>query len=102
MDRRTALGLFASVPLMNCRTSPSPAPPLVAPVLSVEPLGFLWKTIDPFLFCVHHDDAYPAGNAALGPAASLSDRRLGNDFEPKDGWRMYHGREVPGFPQHPH
>jgi redox-sensitive bicupin YhaK (pirin superfamily) len=51
---------------------------------------------------VHHDDAYPAGNAVMGPAASLSGRRLGMDFEGKDGWRMYHGDVVPGFPQHPH
>ena len=61
-----------------------------------------WVTVDPFLFCVHHDDAYPAGNAELGPAASLAGRRIGMDFEGKDGWRMYHGDRVPGFPQHPH
>ena len=71
-------------------------------ILSVEPLGFPWKTPDPFLFCVHHDDAYPAGNDRFGPVASLEGRRLGEDFEGKDGWRMYHGRTVPGFPQHPH
>jgi hypothetical protein len=51
---------------------------------------------------VHHDDAYPRGNAELGPAASLAGRRLGMDFEGKNGWRMYHGERVPGFPQHPH
>lgn len=61
-----------------------------------------WPTFDPFLFCVHHDDAYPAGNAAMGPAASLEGRRLGSDFAGKDGWRMYHGDVVPGFPRHPH
>jgi hypothetical protein len=71
-------------------------------ILQVVPLGFQWPTIDPFLFCVHHDDAYPAGNDVLGPAASLAGRNLGMDFEPKDGWRMYHGDVVPGFPQHPH
>jgi redox-sensitive bicupin YhaK (pirin superfamily) len=65
-------------------------------------LGFPWQTVDPFLFCVHHDDRYPAGNERLGPAASLAGRDLGQDFEGKDGWRMYHGEVVPGFPQHPH
>jgi quercetin 2,3-dioxygenase len=71
-------------------------------ILSVVPLGFQWPTLDPFLFCVHHDDAYPAGNEQLGPAASLDGRELGMDFAGKDGWRMYHGTTVPGFPQHPH
>ena len=72
------------------------------PILGVEPLGFPWQTQDPFLFCVHHDDAYPAGNDVLGPAASLEGRQIGQDFAGKDGWRMYHGDVVPGFPQHPH
>jgi len=71
-------------------------------ILATRPLGFVWDTEDPFLFCVHHDDAYPAGNDRLGPAASLAGRDLGQDFAGKDGWRMYHGREVPGFPAHPH
>ena len=71
-------------------------------VLDVRPLGFPWETADPFLFCVHHDDAYPAGNEQLGPAAPLAGRQLGQDFDGKDGWRMYHGEVVPGFPQHPH
>ena len=65
-------------------------------------LGFPWQTQDPFLFCVHHDDAYPQGNDELGPKASLAGRELGMDFAGKDGWRMYHGTTVPGFPQHPH
>ncbi len=72
------------------------------PILEVAPLGFPWKTIDPFLFCVHHDDAYPAGNEKLGPATSLAGREIGSDFGRKDGWSMYHGDVVPGFPQHPH
>ena len=71
-------------------------------ILSVARLGFPWQTIDPFLFCVYHDDAYPNGNAGFGPDASLAGRQLGHDFAGKDGWRMYHGMTVPGFPSHPH
>ena len=71
-------------------------------VLEIAPLGFPWVCVDPFLFCVHHDDAYPEGNEQLGPAASLAGRDIGQDFDGKDGWRMYHGSTVPGFPQHPH
>ena len=71
-------------------------------ILGVRPQGFPWETADPFLFCVYHNDAFPAGNDRLGPAASLSGRNIGMDFEGKDGWRMYHGSVVPGFPQHPH
>ena len=73
-----------------------------SPILEVAPLGFPWATLDPFLFCVHHDDAYPKGNELMGPDASLEGRALGQDFAGIDGWRMYHGDVVPGFPQHPH
>jgi hypothetical protein len=72
------------------------------PVLQSIPLGFQWATVDPFLFCVHHLDRYPEANEHMGPAASLAARDLGMDFEGADGWRMYHGSIVPGFPQHPH
>jgi len=72
------------------------------PVLEVSALGMPWPTTDPFLFCVHHLDRYPAANEHMGPDASLAGRDLGQDFAGIDGWRMYHGRVVPGFPQHPH
>ena len=73
-----------------------------AAILKIKPLGFPWDTIDPFLFCAYHDDAYPAGNAHMGPAASLAGRQLGQDFSRQNGWSMYHGQSVPGFPSHPH
>ena len=71
-------------------------------ILSVAPLGSTWQTLDPFLFSVHHLDRYPAGNEHLGPAPGTSGRNIGADFAGKDGWSMYHGRRVPGFPHHPH
>ena len=71
-------------------------------IIRIKKLGFPWETSDPFLFCVHHLDYYPAGNDEMGPAASLAGRNLGMDFTIKDGWRMYHGKKVPGFPTHPH
>lgn len=113
MERRTVLGAMVSAPVASgCRTE-APAGAAQGPpaaeehlnkevVTGIEPLGFQWKTLDPFLFCVHHDDPYPAGNERLGPAASLAGRQLGQDFDSRNGWRMYHGQVVPGFPSHPH
>jgi redox-sensitive bicupin YhaK (pirin superfamily) len=110
MDRRTLLGAIATAPIVaacdravtvNARTPQEP--PMNEPVVRrVEALRFPWQTPDPFLFCVHHHDAYPQGNERMGPAASLAGREIGADFGAKDGWSMYHGDVVPGFPQHPH
>ena len=61
-----------------------------------------WPTNDPFLFCVHHNDNYPLAKKDLSPNASLFGRDMGNDFSNKDGWSMYHGHNIPGFPRHPH
>ncbi len=71
-------------------------------VIQTFPLGFQWPMVDPFLFCAHHLDRYPEGNGQLGPAASLEGRDIGMDFSGRDGWNMYHGSTVPGFPPHPH
>jgi quercetin 2,3-dioxygenase len=61
-----------------------------------------WPTLDPFLFCVHHLDRYPRGKEDFSPVVSLAGRNLGSDFSNKDGFSMYHGETVPGFPRHPH
>ena len=71
-------------------------------IRSIKPLGFMWPTTNPFLFCAHHLDDYPVANNEMEPVASLAGRELGQDFAEKDGWRMYHGTKVPGFPVHPH
>lgn len=71
-------------------------------ILDIKPLGFQWQTQDPFLFCAFHQDFFPRGNAQLGPAVPLEGRNIGMDFEIRDGWRMYHGSRIPGFPGHPH
>jgi redox-sensitive bicupin YhaK (pirin superfamily) len=72
-------------------------------IKKIKPMGFQWETQDPFLFCVHHEDKFPKGNELMGPDVSyLKGRYLGDDFIIKDGFRMYHGKTVPGFPGHPH
>lgn len=71
-------------------------------ILKIQELGFQWETEDPFLVTMHHRDAYPPGNDQQGPNTSLEGRKLGEDFTLRDGFRMYHGTTVPGFPAHPH
>ena len=61
-----------------------------------------WQTFDPFLFSMHHLDAYPAGDERMAPVGGTAGRRIGMDFSYKDGWSMYHGDVIPGFPRHPH
>jgi quercetin 2,3-dioxygenase len=75
----------------------------INPITRLKAMGFQWETRDPFLFCVHHEDFFPAGTEAMEPPTeSLQGRSIGDDFIIKDGWRMYHGSRIPGFPGHPH
>ena len=72
-------------------------------ILRSEPLGFPWQGTDPFLLCTHHLERYPPASDGQGLAADdLRDRPIGNDFSGKDGFNMYYGASVPGFPAHPH
>jgi len=73
-----------------------------SPVMKAEAMSFPFDCESPFLFAVYHLDRYPAGNADMGPDASLRGHRMGADFGHKDGWNMYHGETIPGFPRHPH
>jgi len=71
-------------------------------IKEIKTLNLPWETQDPFIFCSYHYDKFPGGNENMGPNASLEGRALGQDFASKDGWNMYHGANVPGFPAHPH
>ncbi len=71
-------------------------------IIRTDKLDFNWFVANPFMFCVHHLDYYPQGTETMTPDASLEGRNIGQDFTAKDGWRMYHGQGVPGFPAHPH
>ncbi len=121
IERRTALKLLVAggiLPLQACTkierdNRPAATAPVSAPdaagtsamagIKAVTPItDRQFETTDPFLFCAHHEDAYPVGNQKMGPSVALDGRHLGRDFEGKDGWSMYHGRTVPGFPRHPH
>ncbi len=74
-----------------------------AKIRAVTPIQAMhWETSDPFLFCAYHKDDYPQGTESMGPVSSLAGRHLGRDFDESQSWRMYHGREIPGFPRHPH
>jgi hypothetical protein len=35
-------------------------------VTAIQPIGFQWEMENPFLFCAHHEDQYPAGNRNQG------------------------------------
>lgn len=72
-------------------------------IKSITKLGPIWETLNPFLFSVHHQDAYPKGTEQMGPEPSLlKGHNIGMDFDHNADWRMYHGQTVPGFPAHPH
>jgi len=69
-------------------------------ILSNEPLPSAgpYPTGDPYLFCVYHKDEYPPGNDKMEAPFPGN----GHDFNPSNPYRMYHGKRIPGFPQHPH
>jgi redox-sensitive bicupin YhaK (pirin superfamily) len=71
-------------------------------IIGIQKLTQQWGMENPFLFGAHHLERFPRGNAEMGPDVSLSGRQIGSDFSGKDGFSMYHGTVVPGFPAHPH
>ena len=73
------------------------------PALQIEKLGFPWQTVDPFLFCVHHDDAYPRGQRAAWARPRRSPGATSARTSPaRTAGACTTATTVPGFPQHPH
>lgn len=72
-------------------------------VLLCKPNGIHWDVEDPFTFVSHHEDDYPSGTKQQAPPLEeIAGRDLGRDYEKRFGFRMYHGKVVPGFPAHAH
>jgi len=72
-------------------------------VQKIVDINIHWSGDDPFTFVSHHHDKYPHGNAQMAPPLDLiAGRNLGRDYQERFGFRMYHGRVVPGFPMHAH
>lgn len=75
----------------------------MASSMKTFPLASQWPVQEPFIFFAYHHDLYPKGTHALGPEHhDFHKRNMGQDFDGVNGYNMYHGREVPGFPVHPH
>jgi len=74
---------------------PRPLQAVAGCIAEMGKLGFPFKCQDPFLFCVYHKDKFPPSTGKL---------RKGNgaDFDWSQDYRMYHGEDLSGFPQHPH
>ncbi len=71
-------------------------------VIKVEPYSFEIQTENPFIITMHHKDHYPKGTENDEIDVDFTGRNKGSDFSGKDGFSMYHGIKVPGFPVHPH
>lgn len=71
-------------------------------IISTGKLGFQMQVKNPFIACMHHQDAFPRGNDQMGPAASSKEKNTEGEFDHNAPWRMYYGDTVPGFPVHPH
>ena len=72
-------------------------------ILSVNLMGFPWQTLDPFLFCVHHDDRYPRRQRSPGPGRLAGrPRPRAATSRARTAGACTTARRCPGFPQHPH
>jgi hypothetical protein len=63
----------------------------MSPIKSIKPLGFQWETSDPFLFCVHHEDDFPSGNASKAVIWAMISSS-------KTDFACTTAKQFPGFP----
>lgn len=70
-------------------------------ILKKGKIEFQLNCQNPFVATMYHVDHYPAGNGKLGPKIAKPYNEDG-DFGSKADWHMYYGKDVPGFPAHPH
>ncbi|NLC03491.1 MAG: pirin family protein [Tissierellia bacterium] len=72
-------------------------------IISINDFNFREEVNDPFIIRMHHIDYYPKGNGNMGvPESDLTGKNIGDDFDLESDFKMYYGKDVPGFPVHPH
>jgi redox-sensitive bicupin YhaK (pirin superfamily) len=72
-------------------------------IISISDFQFREEVGDPFIIRMHHIDYYPKGNSNMAVSeADLKGRNTGSDFDLSNDFKMYHGKDIPGFPVHPH
>ena len=72
-------------------------------IISINDFQFREEVGDPFIIRMHHVDYYPKGNGNMAvPEAHLKGKNIGEDFDLSSDFKMYYGKDVPGFPVHPH
>ncbi len=72
-------------------------------IISINDFNFREEVNDPFIIRMHHIDYYPKGNGNMGvPESDLKGKNIGDDFDLESDFKMYYGKDVPGFPVHPH
>jgi len=57
LDRNQPTPPGSPTPSHGVRASEHYAARMSGVILQTHPLGFPWETLDPFLFCLPHDDA---------------------------------------------
>ncbi len=72
-------------------------------IIDIKSFEYIDELGDPFILRRYHLDKFPRGNGAQGTRdEDIKGKTLGNDFDHESSFKMYFGRDVPGYPIHPH